>query len=109
MTERDDLIQAAQQFLTDSPRQPYKTEAMWMADFHLAQSSEITAERDRLREWVNGLIDIGWQDKGYWVSMMSFEDGSHAVMRKAGILAEGETPFEALTAYLKGKGDGDKG
>lgn len=67
------------------------------------------AERDRLREWVNGLMDIGWRDKGTWVSILQFPDGTYAAMNNTEILAQGKTPYEALTAYLKGKGDGAKG
>lgn len=80
-----------------------------MADFHLAQSSEITADWDRLREWLGGLLDVGWRDGGKWMSVRSFEDGSHAVVRHGEIISQGETVYEALTAYLTGKGDGDKG
>lgn len=113
MTERERVLEEATNFCfySDTPLGEVSHEQIHnlMADFHLAQSAEITAERDRLREWVNGLMDIGWRDKGTWVSILQFPDGTYAAMNNTEILAQGKTPYEALTAYLKGKGDGAKG
>jgi len=94
MTERERVLEEATNFCfySDTPLGEVSHEQIHnlMADFHLAQSAEITAERDRLREALKGIRDMPEYD----------QDDAHRLRHGAKV---------ALTAYLTGKGDGDKG
>ena len=97
MTERERVLEEATNFCfySDTPLGEVSHEQIHnlMADFHLAQSAEITAERDRLREWQAKVIEI-WNE--YEERQNQKDDLGKSIVRN-------------LTAYLKGKGDGAKG
>lgn len=95
--DREQILEAANRFCfaSDTPLSDVSHEQIHklMADFHLSQSSEITAERDRLREWQAKVIEI-WNE--YEERQNQKDDLGKSIVRN-------------LTAYLKGKGDGAKG
>ena len=116
MTERDDLINKARQYFAGNEFDEFYRAVAYsgykhaldkmhevLADFHLTQSAEITAERDRLREFIDSLYSFGldfgygkWQDDKFHI----FDDDGES-------LYSGETVMDAVEAYLKGNGDGE--
>jgi len=106
MTERERVLEEATNFCfySDTPLGEVSHEQIHnlMADFHLAQSAEITAERDRLKAALaiaaNRLegVALGLSAHGRNIDLDWW------------IQTHTKWANEAR-AYLKGKGDGDKG